>query len=64
MASLAKSGAYKRPIVTKLEQGGFYAAEGYHQDFMRKNPSHPYILANDVEKVDALKRRYPKLYRG
>jgi peptide-methionine (S)-S-oxide reductase len=64
MASLGRSGAYKRPIVTKLETGGFYPAESYHQDFMARNPRHPYILANDVEKVAALKKRYPTLYRG
>ncbi|GAA4035355.1 hypothetical protein GCM10022281_14640 [Sphingomonas rosea] len=64
MASLSKSGAYRRPIVTKLERGGFYPAEAYHQDFMRKNPTYPYIVVNDAPKVAALKRRYPALYKS
>ena len=54
----------KRPVVTKLESGTFYPAEAYHQDFMKKNPRHPYILAHDVPKVAALKRMFPRMYRS
>lgn len=63
IASLQGSGAFRGKIVTRLEQGRFYPAERYHQDFMRRNPTYPYILANDVQKVAALKQRYPKLWR-
>jgi peptide-methionine (S)-S-oxide reductase len=58
------AGAYRRPIVTRLESGAFYPAEAYHQDFMRKNPRHPYILAHDVPKVVALKRMFPVRFKG
>jgi peptide-methionine (S)-S-oxide reductase len=64
IAQLGKAGVYKRPIVTRIESGTFYPAEAYHQDFMRKNPRHPYILAHDVPKVAALKRLFPALYRS
>ncbi|MEM8608064.1 MAG: peptide-methionine (R)-S-oxide reductase MsrB [Myxococcota bacterium] len=38
---LAKSGVFKKPIVTQIRAAGpFYAAEDYHQDFYKKNPSH------------------------
>lgn len=60
----AASGLYRRPIVTKIESGQFFLAEQEHQDFMRRNPRHPYILAHDVQKVAALNRRFPKLFRG
>ena len=53
-----------RPVVTRIESGAFYAAEAYHQDFARKNPIHPYIIAHDTPKVAALKRQFPALYRG
>ena len=53
-----------RPVVTRIESGAFYAAEAYHQDFARKNPFHPYIVAHDKPKVAALKRQYPALYKG
>lgn len=61
---LTAAHAFRQPIVTKLESGKFYQAEGYHQDFMRRNPTYPYIIANDVGKVSALKRALPNLYRG
>ena len=60
IASLRKS----RPVVTRIESGAFYPAEAYHQDFARKNPRHPYILAHDRPKVAALKREFPALYKG
>ena len=64
IASLGKSGAYSKPIATKIETGSFFAAEAYHQDFMRKNPNHPYIQAWDVAKVAKLKKTWPGLYRA
>jgi peptide-methionine (S)-S-oxide reductase len=59
MAQLMAAKKYPRPIVTRIESGKFYAAEAYHQDFMRKNPSHPYILRWDVPKVAAAKAAFP-----
>ena len=36
---LEKSGALKRPVVTTIEDAEtFYPAEGYHQDYYKKNP--------------------------
>ena len=64
IAQLGEARAFPRRIVTRIESGPFFAAEAYHQDFMRKNPRHPYILAHDVEKVAALKRLMPGLYRA
>jgi peptide methionine sulfoxide reductase msrA/msrB len=38
-AALAKSGVFKRPIVTEiLPAPTFYPAEDYHQDYPKKNP--------------------------
>ena len=61
---LSAAHAFARPIVTRIESGAFFPAESYHQDFMRKNPLHPYILANDVPKVRALRRLMPNLVKG
>ena len=60
---LRKSGAYRKPIATLIESGRFFVAEAYHQDFARRNPSHPYIVAHDRPKVAALKSRYPKFWK-
>ncbi len=64
IAQLGKADVFKKAIVTRLESGKFYLAERVHQDFMRRNPMHPYILAHDVAKVRALKKEMPTLYRS
>ena len=64
IAQLEKAGTYSRPIVTTIEKAGtFTAAEDYHQDYMRKNPRSPYILAHDAPKVRAFGKLFPDLAR-
>ena len=63
IAQLGKARSFSRPIVTKIESGRFYPAEAYHQDFMRKNPQHPYIVRWDVPKVKAYRAAFPALAR-
>ncbi len=54
-----------RPIVTKIEPGHkFYAAEDYHQDFLTTHPTYPYIVYNDLPKIEDLKSMFPDLYRA
>jgi peptide-methionine (S)-S-oxide reductase len=63
IAELDKAGAWKKRIVTTVEPyKAFYPAEAYHQDFMFKNPDHPYILRWDAVKVSNFKRTFPTLY--
>jgi peptide-methionine (S)-S-oxide reductase len=64
IARLDASHAFKRPIATKIESGGFYPAEAYHQDYARKHPFYPYIVVNDRPKVAALKAKYPSLFKA
>jgi peptide-methionine (S)-S-oxide reductase len=63
IAQLNKAGYWKKPIVTKIEGFSFFPAETYHQDFMAKNPGHPYITTWDKPKVANLKRLFPDRYR-
>jgi peptide-methionine (S)-S-oxide reductase len=51
-------------VATRLESGGFYPAEAYHQDFERKHPTYPYIVVNDLPKLAALKRKYPQWWKA
>jgi peptide-methionine (S)-S-oxide reductase len=47
---------FMRPIVTTLEPlEKFFEAEEYHQDFVRNNPSHPYIVQAALPKVKKAK---------
>ena len=65
IAQLDKARVFRAPIVTRVDFGkGFYPAETYHQDFLLKNPSHPYIVFNDLPKIRALQSTLPALYRG
>lgn len=64
VSELSAAHTFKDPIVTKIEKlNGFYPAEGYHQDFLIHNPNYPYIVYNDLPKIDALKRVLPEMYR-
>ncbi|WP_419145812.1 peptide-methionine (S)-S-oxide reductase MsrA [Comamonas testosteroni] len=65
VAQLDAAHLYPKPIVTRLEgKASFYPAELYHQDFMTENPRHPYIVFNDLPKVNNLKRLFPDRYRS
>jgi peptide-methionine (S)-S-oxide reductase len=64
IAQLNQARVFDVPVVTKIEPGrDFYPAEDYHQDFLTRNPRHPYIVVNDLPKIDHLKRVFPDLYR-
>ena len=65
IAQLDQAHAFESPIVTKIEPGRtFYPAEDYHQDFLVQNPTYPYIVINDLPKVESLKRLFPETFRG
>lgn len=51
-------------VVTRLEPlKQFYPAEAYHQDYLARHPTQPYIIFNDLPKLNALRQRFPDLYR-
>ncbi len=64
LAQLRSARIYKKPIATRIESGAFYKAEASHQDFMRRNPFHPYIVVHDRPKLAKLKRAYPQLWKA
>jgi peptide-methionine (S)-S-oxide reductase len=65
IAQLDQARVFKVPIVTQIESGhAFYPAEAYHQDFLNLNPTYPYIVYNDLPKIENLKRLFPDLYRN
>jgi peptide-methionine (S)-S-oxide reductase len=52
-------------IVTKIEPDkAFYPAETYHQNYLTLHPNNPYIVYNDLPKLEELKRFFPDLYRA
>ena len=64
IAQLNAAHVYRKNIVTTLEDGTtFYPAEAYHQDFLVRNPDHPYIAINDIPKVRNLAQMFSDLYQ-
>lgn len=65
IAQLDGAKAYPAKIVTELAPlTAFYRAEAYHQDYLARHPTQPYIVYNDLPKLEALKRDYPSLVRA
>jgi peptide-methionine (S)-S-oxide reductase len=56
--------AYSAPIVTELAPlKKFYPAEDYHQDYATLHPNQPYIVYNDLPKIENLKTMFPDYWR-
>jgi peptide-methionine (S)-S-oxide reductase len=62
IAKLNAKHVYSGPVVTKVAAyQAFYAAEDYHQDYLVHNPDSPYIVYNDMPKLEKLKKTFPQL---
>lgn len=61
---LTAAHAFSHPIVTQvvpLQQ--FNPAETYHQNYLALHPRQPYIVLNDLPKLENLRRQFPGLYQ-
>jgi len=62
---LNRANTFGKALATTVEPlKTFYPAEAYHQDFLTLNPRHPYIVVNDMPKIDSLKRLFPASYQA
>lgn len=62
--SLSASHYYSDPIVTEVVPlTVFWPAEGYHQDYLAKNPDQPYCVAVVAKKVDKFEHLFPELVK-
>jgi peptide-methionine (S)-S-oxide reductase len=65
MKEVAESRMWDAPLVTELKPfDKFYVAEGYHQDYYRKNPLQPYCLVVIRPKVAKLKKEYLEMLKA
>ena len=61
---LDEAKVFKKPIVTEVSAlKKFYPAEEYHQDFVKRNPNHPYVRVNAFPKLDKLKKYYSSMLK-
>lgn len=61
---LGSTRAFPAPIVTQvvpLQQ--FYPAEEHHQNYLALHPYQPYIIFNDMPKLEQLRKQFPALHR-
>lgn len=57
---LDEAKVFGKPIVTEVAPlEAFYPAEKYHQNFVKNNPFHPYVMVNALPKVDKAKKAAP-----
>jgi len=64
IAQLDQKHSFSKPIVTKVVPlTGFYPAEGYHQNYLELHPDQPYIVYNDLPKLERFQKDLPGLYQ-
>ncbi|MBA2705544.1 MAG: peptide-methionine (S)-S-oxide reductase MsrA [Blastocatellia bacterium] len=62
---LNRAKVFARPIVTKVSAlQSFNEAENYHQDYLARHPDEPYIVFNDLPKIENLRKQLPGLYNA
>jgi len=64
IAQLERKHSFLKPIVTKVDPlTAFYPAEDYHQNYLALHPDNPYIVVNDMPKLERLRQDFPGLYQ-
>jgi peptide-methionine (S)-S-oxide reductase len=64
VASLERAKVYDRKIVTTIVPlDKFYVAEAYHQNYLAQHLNQPYIMYNDLPKLERLRTEFPELVR-
>ncbi len=62
---LNQAKVFGRKIVTQVVPfQSFNVAEGYHQDYLVNHPNDPYIVYNDLPKLENLRKLLPELYKA
>jgi len=62
---LNQAKVFGRKIVTQVVPlQSFNVAEGYHQDYLVHHPNDPYIVYNDLPKLENLRKLLPELYKA
>lgn len=61
---LNKAKVFPRSLATQLAAlDSFHEAESYHQNYLANHPNEPYIVYNDLPKLENLRKEFPELYK-
>jgi peptide-methionine (S)-S-oxide reductase len=64
IAQLDQAKVFSGKIVTQVTPlKSFNEAEGYHQNYLASHTDEPYIVYNDLPKLEALRKQLPELYK-
>jgi peptide-methionine (S)-S-oxide reductase len=64
LQQLTAARIFPAPIVTQVVPlQRFYPAEAYHQNYLALHPDQPYIVFNDMPKLEQLRKQFPALYQ-
>ena len=64
IAQLDQAKVFSGKIVTQVAPlKSFNEAEGYHQNYLATHPDEPYIVYNDMPKLENLRKQLPDLYK-
>ena len=65
IAQLNEAKVFSSKIATQVAPlKKFIEAEGYHQNYLVNHPDDPYIVYNDLPKLENLRKQLPELYKG
>ena len=65
MKQLQQSGKYKKPLAVQIMPlTKFWNAEGYHQDYIVKNPGSGYVNMVSIPEIKKTQKEYPKLIKA
>lgn len=64
ISQLRASGKYNRPITVQSEPfTKFWDAEAYHQNFVKRHPNNPYVLAESIPRIRRFQKQFPDLIK-
>jgi peptide-methionine (S)-S-oxide reductase len=63
IAAINNAKIFAKPVATEVTPfDAFYEAEAYHQHYLDNHPTDPYIVYNDLPKIEVLKKKFPDMY--
>src|SRR5215471_5238489 len=64
IVQLNKAKVFRAPLATQLTAlDTFHEAEAYHQNYLSNHRDEPYIVYNDLPKLESLRKEFPEFYR-
>ena len=61
---LTAAHTFSKPVVTQVVPlQKFFPAEAHHQNYLALHPDQPYIVYNDLPKLEQLQKQFPALYK-